>query len=283
MKQYKSLLLSMVAIVVTSCGLFSEPESQKPRFDEFTISDITATSIRWESRYIASGNQYHTLREYGFMYSTDPEIPVETAYRDGIEYAGGYYNFSDELDGLTPNTTYYACLYCITTENKCYKSQSQSFTTRPKGDFSQVIITSPISDYIELGFLGCYRLDSRVLIEVTIKNLGVRDCNDFRIYYANAGQTVDGEYLSTHIEDDVYSDYSVYDVLFSMNGKLSTETYLSVFSVGALPLNATRKLKIYVYNVPRNATKLDAYILAFFYNYTGCPHVYMTFENIPIY
>ena len=283
MKQYKSFFLGMIALLATSCGLFSEPESQKPQFDEFTILDITATSIRWESPRIAKGNSYHTLVEYGFMYSTDPEIPIETAHRDGTQYGGGYYNFSNEIDGLNPNTTYYACLYCITSEDKFYKSQTQSFKTRPKGDFSQVVMRTPISDNIELGFIGCYRMDTKVLIEVTIKNTGIRDGGDFRIYMTNGGNTVDGEYYSTHFEDDVYSDYSIYDVLLCMNGYESTETYLSFFSAGALPLNTAKKLKIYLYGVPQNATKLDAYLLAYFYNYSGCPHVYLTFENIPIY
>ena len=283
MKQYKSFCLGLIGILVTSCGFFSEPESQKPQFDEFTISDITATSIRWESQRIVSSNQYHTLVEYGFMYSTNPQIPIETAYRDGTEYGGGYFNFRNDLEGLSPNTTYYACLYCITAEDKCYKSQSKSFTTRQKGDFSQVVIKTPISDNIELGFIGCYRLDTKVLIEVTINNKGIRDCGDFRIYMTNGGTMVDGEYYSTHFEDDVYSDYSKYDVLLCMNGYESTENYLSFFSAGALPLNTQKKLKIYLYGVPQNATKLNAYLLAYFYNYSGCPHVYMTFENIPIY
>ena len=281
MKKY--LVLSILAVIVTGCGLFSEPEKDKPQFDELTISDVTATSAKWASNRIVKSLGKHELSEIGFMYSTDPDIPTDNALKDGTEYKVGYYDYYDDIEGLTPNTTYYGCLYCVTSKGKYYKGETQIFTTHAKGDFSQAVVKSPLNDDVVLGLTGCYRVGTKVLVETTIKNTGIADNNDFRIYFCNYGDYVDGRSYTTHVEDDAYTDYLSGDVSYEMNGRSSATYTGSVFAAGALPLNSTKKLKIYVSGVPANVSKLNMYIMSYFYNYSGCPVVYMTFENVPIY
>ena len=281
MKKY--LVLSIVTLFLTSCGLFSEPAKDKPQFDELTISDIMPTSAKWSSRYIVKSPGKHELREIGIMYSTDSDIPTDEAIKDGTDYKVGYYDFYNEIEGLAPNTTYYACLYCVTSKGKYYKGEKQRFTTRAKGDFSQVVVKSPINDDVQLGFIGCYRQESKVLVEVTVKNIGIADNADFRIFFCGTGDLVDGRSYTTHVEDDIYTDYLYSDVSYEMNGRSSATYTGSLFAAGALPLNATKKLKIYISGVPTQVSKLNIYVMSYFYNYSGCPSVYMSFENVPIY
>ena len=66
-----------------------------------------------------------------------------------------------------------------------------------------------------------------------------------------------------------------------MNGKVQSAQ--GVVQMGALPVDATKKLKISISGVPQAAKELDLYILSYFYNYSGCPYIYMQFEDVPIY
>lgn len=280
----KSLLLATIAIIIASCSKVDlEPETNKPQFDELTIEDVMATSMTWRSQYILKSRGTHEIAEYGFMYSTDKDVPVEQAIKDGLDYSYGYYNFSNNVEGLKPNTTYYGCLYCYTSDNKkYYQGEIQTFTTHEQGDFSQVKVKSPLNDDVELGFIGCYRADKKVLVEVTIKNLRIEQNNDFRLYFPGSGQTVDGKSYTTHFEDEQYSDYLASKVAYEINGNKYDGASNSICPGGGIPLGATRKLKISITGVPANVTKLDLYIMSYFYNY-GSPAVYMTFENVPIY
>ena len=280
----KGLIISTLAVVLASCSFLSDITGVKPKFDEFTIKDVTATSLRWESRNILTSSGDYKIQEYGFMYSTNPDIPTDAAIKDGTDYAVGYYNFSDNIEGLSPNTTYYCCLYCLTTTGKYFKSEAKTITTHPGGDYSQVRVKSPLNDDVELGFIGCYRLDSKVLVEVTVKNLAIRDADDFRIYYIGYGDDVDGRSYTTYIQDDQYTDYLSNDMVYEMNGRVSTDYYQGTFfSAWSIPLGATRKLKMSIHGVPANVNKLDIFVMSYFYNYSGCPRVYMCFENVPIY
>ena len=281
----KTLSLGLIIVSFLSCNFIKNNEKEAaltpPTFDELIIKDVTATAMRWESKYLVKQRGDYTLLEHGFMYSTDPQIPVETAETDGLEYQTGYYNFSDDIVGLTPNTVYYGCLYCRTKEGKTFKGEAQTFQTHEEGDFSQVKILSPINDDVELGFLGCYRMDTKVLVEVTIKNIGIQDNKDFCLYCIGSGTTIDGRSYTSHIEDDVLTDYVASDVSYEMNGKVQSAQ--GVVQMGALPVEATKKLKISISGVPKTAKELDLYILSYFYNYSGCPHIYMQFEDVPIY
>ena len=279
----KSLIISFFAVLCAGCGLFTEPEKDKPKFDEFSIMDVTATAMRWESRYIVTALGAHTISEFGFMYSDDPDLPYETAEKDGTNNVNGYYNFGNNIDGLKPNTTYYGCLYCLTTDGKTYKSESQSFKTHEQGDFSQAKVKSPINDDVVLNLLGCYRQPSEVLIEMTIKNIGIENGEGYRIYAAGSGQMADGKMYTTYVQDNLYTDYTSSDVQYEMNGQKSTNLSGGFFSAGNIPLNSTKKLKVHIIGVPKAVNTLDVYIMSYFYNYPNYPAVYMTLENVPIY
>ena len=281
----KSLLfLVAFALMMASCSnLVKEPESSKPQFDELIIEDVLATSMTWRSQYILKSHGDHQPAEYGFMYSTKPDVPVDEAIKDGTEYKSGYYNFSGNVEDLKPNTTYYGCLYCYTKDNKkYYQGEIQPFTTHAQGDFSQVKVKSPLNDDVELGFLGCYRVSSnKVVAEVTIKNLRIEQIEYFGIYFPGSGRTVDGKSYTTHFEDELYTDYLESMVSYEINGnKYSGST---MCNAKGIPVNATRKLKISINGVPASVKKLDLYIMSYFYNYNDCPPLYMSFENVPIY
>ena len=286
MKTTIFFILSFVALAFAACNFFPSlaPVTAKPTFDELTVSNVTATGFYWKSRKIVTDRNGYDLSEIGVMYSTNPDIPVKTSQTDGTAYAVGYFDYQNDINGLLPNTTYYVCLYCITNSGTCFKGEPQIITTRQQGNYSQAKVKSPINDNVELGLIGCWRMKNKVLVEVTIKNTGINDTNDLRIFFSGCGQTVDGKTYTTHVEDDLYTDYLTNDVLFSMNGNRDNHTDFSAFfSAGSLPLNATRRLQIHVFGVPENTQKLDLYIMSYFYNYSGCPAVYMTFENVPIY
>lgn len=276
--------MALLAVIITACNSVSEPEANKPQFDELTISDISATAIRWASWRVVKTTGNYSLQEIGFMYSTNPDIPVETADKCGTEYKVGYYDFWENVTGLTPNTTYYACLYCITNEGKCFKGEPQTFTTRKQGDYSQVIVQSPLNDNVQLQMIGCYRQSSGVLVEVAITNNAIQNNDVYRIYYPGCGDNVDGRSYTTDIQDDQLTDYIAGSVAYEMNGRTSVGTYQGAFfGAGALPLGTTKKLKITVSGVPAAAQKLNLHIMSYFYNYPDYQKIYMVFDNVPIY
>lgn len=278
------LYIAFIGVIIAACNSVPEPEADKPQFDDLTISDISATAIQWSSWRVVKSTGNYSLQEIGFMYSTQPDLPVETADKCGTEYKGGYYNFWYNITGLTPNTTYYACLYCVTKDGKYFKGESQTFTTRQQGDFSQVVVQSPLNDNVQLQMIGCYRQKSSVLVEVAITNNGIQNNNVYRIFYPGCGESVDGKSFTTDIQDDMLTDYVTRSVVYEMNGRNSSDSYQSgFFNAGALPMNTTKKLKILVSGVPDNAQKLNLHIMSYFYNYPDYQKIYMVFDNVPIY
>ena len=279
----KSLIICLLAVLCAGCNAIKEPESNKPQFDELTIMDVSATAMRWESQYIVKSRGQHTLTEIGFMYSEDAEVPFEKAEKDGTEQVVGYYNFGNNIEGLKPNITYYGCLYCRTTEGKTYQSEPQAFKTRAQGDFSQAKIKSPINDDVVLNLIGCYRQETEVLIEMTIKNIGIENGEGYRIFAVGSGQMVSGKTYTSYVQDNLYTNYNASSVIYEMNGEKSTNMSGGFFSAGNIPLNATKKLKVHIKGVPKAVNTLDVYIMSYFYNYPNYPTVYMSLENVPIY
>jgi len=281
----KLLHIALLAVLITACNSITEPEPEKPQFDELTISDISATAIRWASWRVVKDTRNYRLQEIGFMYSTNPEIPVEKADKCGTEYKGGYYNFGESITGLTPNTTYYACLYCVTNDGKYFKGESQTFKTREQGDFSQVTVQSPLNDNVQLHMIGCYRQsNTSVLVEVAITNNAIQNNSVYRIYYPGYGDNVDGRSYITYIQDDQLTDYVEGSVVYEMNGDISDgSSHGAFFGAGALPLGSTKKLKITVSGVPAAAQQLSLHIMSYFYNYPDYQKIYMVFKNVPIY
>ena len=281
----KLLHIALLAVLITACNSITEPEPEKPQFDELTISDISATAIRWASWRVVKDTRNYRLQEIGFMYSTNPEIPVEKADKCGTEYKGGYYDFWENVTGLTPNTTYYACLYCVTSDGKYFKGEAQTFTTREQGDFSQVTVQSPLNDNVQLHMIGCYRQsNSSVLVEVAITNNAIQNNSVYRIYYPGYGDNVDGRSYITYIQDDQLTDYVEGSVVYEMNGDISDgSSHGAFFGAGALPLGSTKKLKITVSGVPAAAQQLSLHIMSYFYNYPDYQKIYMVFKNVPIY
>ena len=126
--------------------------------------------------------------------------------------------------------------------------------------------------------LSCKRMPSdRIKMEITIKNNGVQQNNDFRIQPVGSSYTWDGKTYSTAIYDDFATSYNYNSLKMSVDGI----DYGSSLST-SLPVGATKKFTFTIQDVPLDAKRISLHLTCMFYGYP-VEYAFITLDNVPIY
>ena len=116
-----------------------------PAVSSAVVSSVASTSAKFSSMVKSHGGE--TVSEVGFYYSTDPQVPVETALKVNQPYSKD--SFSADVTDLQVNTKYYVKSYARNSVGTAY-SDIADFSTavsRPSVktvNFSDVTSTSAI-------------------------------------------------------------------------------------------------------------------------------------------
>ena len=263
----KILIFICTAFTFVSCNMFTNLETY-PSFSDIYFESIGDTYADVYCELSKTGS--YEIEELGFVISTSPNAATTgNAYPARISKSDFYQSFTN----LTPNTKYYICAYAKLTNGKYYVGNELSFTTLKKGDYTGAKVNS--GNYkIDLNLISCLRTGNRVTIEATVLNKSITPYTSFST--AEIGLTK-LSYL-THVEDDVFTDYSRYDMTLYLNN-----TSGNSLSSAIMPIGVTKKFTITIDNVPHSATKLNVYIAGQFYYTNPTEYCYFTFENVPIY
>ena len=241
-----------------------------------TITNTTESEI-FSSGVLQSVGVKNGVSDYGVCYSATNQKPTINDAKQTMGSSSEPKSFTCALSGLKADQVYFLRAYAINEKGIAYSenvltAHTQKETTVTE-DYSRAKVNS--GNYkIDLNLISCLRTGNRVTIEATVLNKSITPYTSFST--AEIGLTK-LSYL-THVEDDVFTDYSRYDMTLYLNN-----TSGNSLSSAIMPIGVTKKFTITIDNVPHSATKLNVYIAGQFYNTNPAEYCYFTFENVPIY
>ena len=246
-----------------------------------SISEVTQTTAKVGGLLtLEDGAQ---VSDYGFCYGLN-STPTTNDTKASRGASSKSTAFECQLSGLESGKEYYVRAYAIA-DGTTYYGNTKSFTTQTQGggggggteDYSSAQIKST-NDNLTVGLLSCKRMPSdRIKMEITIKNNGVQQNNDFRIQPVGSSYTWDGKTYSTAIYDDFATSYNYNSLKMSVDGI----DYGSSLST-SLPVGATKKFTFTIQDVPLDAKRISLHLTCMFYGYP-VEYAFITLDNVPIY
>lgn len=124
------IMCGLLLLCFSGCSKESAPENEMP-----TLTTGEATAIGRKTATISgsiSVPEGSEVKNCGFLYSTVTSLPEAESTTISVTLKGGASTYETTLEGLTPNTKYYYCLYA----NSGYtttRSSVREFTTAADG------------------------------------------------------------------------------------------------------------------------------------------------------
>ena len=145
-------------------------------------------------------------------------------------------------------------------------------------DYSSATIVS--CDYrVEAKIVSCKRSGSEVVFKYKLKNTGLGDVRDFRIYPPNSSQSISGGYNSV-VFDNLENTYPKVSMKFGTETTIGGGRLLASELYQDVPYSG----EVILSDVPESATEITVMLGVFVYNHT--PDILsrkVYFKNVPIF
>lgn len=135
----KKLIITPLSFIAASLFMLTGCKEESPTVSSPSVTEITADSAKSEVYVTDDGGASVTSRGIVWSKSENPTVEENEGMTDNGEGTG---EFTSELTGLTPNTTYYVRAYASNRTGTAYSEQKE-FTTESG---VPIVITAEVSN-----------------------------------------------------------------------------------------------------------------------------------------